>query len=116
MDNKARVLDLIEGITTGKLLEKFEHYYAEGVVMSENGDPAQTRVGKDANRQYETYFVENSEWFGVKVGPVLADGDTTAYEMWMDFAIGGQRMTRTQWAVQQWRDGQIVRETFFYAA
>ena len=114
MDNKARVLDLIEGITTGRLLEKFEQYYGEDVVMSENGDPEQTRVGKAVNRDYETYFATNAEFHGVEVGPVLGDGDHTAYEMTMDFSLGGQRINRTQWAVQQWRDGQIVRETFFY--
>ncbi|TVQ94209.1 MAG: hypothetical protein EA397_02585 [Deltaproteobacteria bacterium] len=116
MSNKERVLDLIDGITSGKLLEKFEQYYAENVVMSENKDPEQTREGKVANREYETWFVNNSTWHGVEVGPVLADGDHTAYEMTMDATVGGQRIQRTQWAVQQWKDGQIVRETFYYNA
>jgi hypothetical protein len=116
MDNKARVLDLIHGITTGALLEKFEAYYADDVVMSENGDPEQTRSGKAFNREYETYFVINAEFHGVEVGPVLADGDHTAYQMSMDFTINGQRVQRTQWAVQEWRNGQIARETFYYKA
>lgn len=116
MNNKARLLDLIEGLTTGRLLEKFELYYGDDVVMSENGDEAQTRVGKATNREYETYFANNAEWHGVKVGPVLGDGDHTAYEMWLDFSMGGQRITRTQWAVQEWKDGKIAKETFFYKA
>ncbi len=114
MDNKARLLDLIEGITTGRLLEAFDQHYADDVVMSENGEEDPNRVGKAKNRAYEEYFVANSEWFGARIGPVLGDGDHTAYEMWMDLAFQGHRMQRTQWAVQTWRDGQIVREVFYY--
>ena len=113
--NRANVLDLIEHLTTGRLLAGFEKYYSETCVMSENGNPDATRHGKAVNREYETYFANNSEWHGVKLGPVLADGSHTAYEMWMDFTIGGNRVTRTQLAVQEWDEaGQIVKETFFY--
>ena len=114
--HRASLLNLIEGLTTGRLLEVFEKHYADDVVMSENGLDEQTRKGKDVNREYETYFANNAEWHGVKLGPVVADGHHTAYEMWMDFTINGQRVTRTQWAVQTWNDaGQIARETFYYA-
>jgi len=113
--NRKNIHAVIEGITTGKLLEGFETYYCETCVLSENNDPEQTRHGKDANRQYEEYFVNNATFHGVEVGPVIADGDTTAYEMTMDFSMGGNRMKRTQWAVQTWNDaGQITREVFHY--
>ena len=112
--NRANLAALIEGITTGRLMEVFETYYADDVVMSENGTEDPARVGKDANRGYEQYFVDNSEWFGVKVGPVIADGDHTGYRMWMDLAFQGQRMQRDQWAHQEWKDGKIVKETFYY--
>ena len=116
LGDRASLLNLIEGLTTGRLLEVFEKHYADDVVMSENGLDEQTRKGKDVNREYETYFANNAEWHGVKLGPVVADGHHTAYEMWMDFTINGQRVTRTQWAVQTWNDaGQIARETFYYA-
>lgn len=115
--NRTAVLDLIEHLTTGRLLDGFEKHYCETCVLSENGDPEQTRHGKEANRAYETYFAENAEWHGVELGPVLADGDHTAYRMDMDFTIDGQRVQRRQWAVQRWNDaGQIVEETFHYAA
>ena len=115
--NRKSIQDIIEHVTTGRVLEAFEKYYDETVVMSENGDPEQTRTGKEANRGYETYFVENAVWHGVKVGPVLADGDVTSYEMWMDFTIDGQRVTRTQWAVQHWTDkGLVAKEAFFYGS
>lgn len=114
--NRANINDLIQQIQNGQLMASFEKYYADDVVMSENGAEDTSRVGKAANRGYEQYFVDHSEWFGVRVDAVLADGDTTAYQMWMDFAMDGQRLQRTQFAVQQWKDGQIVKETFHYGA
>lgn len=114
--NRANLNDLLQKIQTGQLMAGFEQYYSDDVVMSENGAEDPSRVGKEANRGYEQYFVDHSEWFGVRVDAVLADGDTTAYQMWMDFAMDGQRMQRSQFAVQEWQDGKIVKETFHYAA
>ena len=115
--NRTNVLDLIEGITTGQLMAKFDEHYCETCVMSENGVDDPNRHGKAANRQYEQYFVDNAEFHGVKVGNVLADGNTTAYEMSMDFTFGGQRIQRNQLAVQTWNDaGKITREVFYYGS
>lgn len=114
--NKTALLDLLDGIATGRLLEVFDRYYADDVVMSENGAEDPERVGKAKNRAYEEVFATNATWFGARLGDVVADGDTTGYRMWMDFEIFGNRITRDQWALQQWKDGQIVRETFFYKA
>ena len=113
-DNKAKLQDMIDGIQSGKLMEKFEQYYADDVFMSENGRDEPNRHGKEANRQYEQYFVDNAEFHDVKVGPVIGDGNITGYEMWMDITFGGQRMQRLQWATQEWKDGKIVKEVFFY--
>lgn len=113
-DNRAKLQDLIQGLLTGRLMEVFEAYYGDDVVMSENADPAETRTGKEANRGYEAYFAANAEWHDARVGPVIVDGDHSAYEMYMDFTFHGQRIRRTQVAVQEWRDGKIVKETFYY--
>lgn len=114
MDNRERLNDLINGLLTGRLMEVFETYYADDVVMNENADPAGDRVGKDANRQYEAYFAANAQWHDARVGAVIVDGDHSAYEMYMDLTFMGTRMQRTQVAVQTWRDGKIVREVFYY--
>ena len=114
--NKANLLDLLDAMGKGQLMAAFDKYYAEDVVMSENGEADPTRVGKAANRAYEQAFVDNAKWNGAKVGPILADGDHTAYEMWMDFHYGEYHIVRTQLALQTWKDGQIVKETFYYKA
>lgn len=100
----------------GRVLEGFELYYHPDVVMSENGDVDPNRQNKEANRQYETYFANNAQWHDMKVGNVIVDqaNNTSAYEMFMDFTFQGQRIARTQAAVQEWKDGQIIKETFYY--
>jgi hypothetical protein len=112
--NRAALLDMIEHIMTGRLLDGFAKHYHDDVVMSENNDPAQTTVGKEANTARETWFVTNATWHGVKLGPVMVDGDHSAYEMFMDYSVGDTRITTTQIARQEWKDGQIIREVFYY--
>ncbi len=56
MTNLERVKDLhINYVGTGKLMEGFELYYADNVVMSELGE--EPRIGKDFNREYERNFL-----------------------------------------------------------
>lgn len=113
-DNRANLQGVIDGILNGRLLEAFDRYYHDDVVMSENGEEDPKRIGKAANRGYEEYFVNNATFHGARVGTVIVDGDNSAYEMWMDIEMGGQRFQRTQFAVQQWKDGRIIKETFYY--
>jgi hypothetical protein len=46
---------VIDGIQKGDILGTFGHFYADDVVMSENG--VDERVGKAACRSYEEAFV-----------------------------------------------------------
>ena len=54
MSIQQQVQAVIDGILAGKLLETFDTYYADNVVMSENRKDE--RVGKTANREYEQKF------------------------------------------------------------
>jgi hypothetical protein len=114
--NRKNLMELLDGLSTGRLMEVFDKFYADDVVMMENAVPDEGRVGKEKNRAYEQYFADNAQWHGAKLGPVLVDGDHSAYEMWMDLTFMGQRMQRTQVAVQSWSNGKIVKEVFFYKA
>ena len=55
MSIKQHVQAVIDGILKGKVLETFDTYYADDVVMSENRKDE--RVGKGANREYELKFL-----------------------------------------------------------
>jgi ketosteroid isomerase-like protein len=114
--NRKNLMELLDGLANGRLMQVFDKFYADDVVMMENAEPDPKRIGKEANRAYEQFFADNAQWHGAKLGPVLADGDNTAYEMWMDLTFMGQRMQRTQVALQTWKDGKIVKEVFYYKA
>jgi hypothetical protein len=51
MTIRENVQAVIDGILEGKVLETFDAYYGEDVVMSENR--ADERVGEQASRAYE---------------------------------------------------------------
>lgn len=106
--------ELNQMILEGKILEAFDKFYADDVVMQDNDYPQ--RVGKPTNRQYEEDFVNGLTAFrGAKVlNTIISDG-IAVVEWWMDFTHKdyGDR-NYTQVAVQRWKNGQIVEEKFYY--
>ncbi len=104
---------VIDRILKGEILEAFDLYYDDDVVMSENG--VGEREGKKANRAYEQAFVEGVTFHGARVGAVLVDGDQAAVEWTFDLTpSGGERTLQRQVALQTWRNGKVVRETFYH--
>jgi len=101
-------------VVEGKLLDAFEMYYDDEVVMQENAMPP--TVGKDANRQRELAFLNDvTEFRGAQ--PIdVATADDVSYVTWhydythKDWGIRNY----TQVSVQHWKDGKIIKEQFFY--
>jgi ketosteroid isomerase-like protein len=101
-------------VLSGKAMEAFEEFYAEDVVMQENGDPE--RKGKAVNRKYEQDFFATVEaWHG---GAVLASahhGDVSFSEWTMDITLKGVgRVSMAQVAVRRWKNGKITHERFYH--
>ncbi len=113
MSTRENVQAVIDGILKGDILGTFDRFYADDVVMSENG--VDERVGKATNRAYEEAFVNGVEFHGAEVGAVIVDGDRAAVEWKFDLTPkGGERVVQKQVAVQTWKDGQVVREDFYH--
>lgn len=113
---KDHVNDLNQMILEGKIIDAFEKYYAEDVVMQDNETPQ--REGKEACRQFEHDFVNKlTEFRGAEVKNVLVaeDAGVAAVEWHFDYthADWGERKY-DQVAVQRWKDGKIVSEKFVY--
>lgn len=105
---------LNDQILAGQILEAFETFYADDVVMQENKkDP---RHGKDENREYEKQFVGSvKEFHGAGVTASAVSGDVSFTEWWMDITFqDGNRARLEQVAVRTWRDGKVARERFYY--
>ena|SRR5687767_3578341 len=111
---KKNVDELNQMILNGKILDAFEKFYDDDVVMQDNNYPA--RTGKAENRKYEEAFVNGlTEFRGAKVLNTVISDDIAATEWWMDFTHKdfGPRNYK-QLAVQRWKDGKIVEEKFYY--
>src|SRR6187397_1741292 len=88
--------ELNQMILKGQILEAFERFYGDDVVMQENG--LEPTVGKAANRTREEQFVDSvAELHEIKVGPTSA-GDETSFSLWLIDATykGGPRVRQEQ--------------------
>lgn len=116
MDNLLeKITDLNNLVLQGKIMDAFEKYYHQDVVMQEN--ETAPRVGKAANRQAELDFLSKVTQFrGGRPLKVTAGPSATMVEWHYDYthAEWGERNYR-QVSVQEWKDGQIIREKFYYA-
>ena len=115
MTNLERATDLYQLVGQGKLMDAFEKYYAENVVMEE---PRGTRQGKEACRVSEQQFLESvQEFHGMEIKAFAEDANAgkVLIEVAMDMTFkGGPRMTMEQVSAQTWENGQIVHERFYY--
>ncbi len=109
-----RVHELVGYVRRGRILEAIEEFYGDDVEMQENTAPP--TVGKEANRERERAFVASvAEVHESRAEAIVADGSRTAIHWVFDFTdTEGRRLRFDQVALQTWRDGQVVRERFFY--
>lgn len=101
----------------GKTMEAFEELYHDNVVVQEM-PTGEKREGKDAQRKaIQQWYADVKEAHGGGVDSITSneqDGITTV-ESWMDITMqNGHRMKMSEVAVQQWKDGQIINEKFYY--
>ena len=113
-DIRERVDELNQMIQEGKILQAFDKFYADDIVMEEDGD---ARVGFEANREYEENFVSSIEEFRaaeVKSVAVDEENNVSFVEWHLDFTLEGVGdVEQNQVAVQRWSDGQIHNEKFY---
>ena len=103
-------------ILQGQALEAFDQYYHEDVVMQENDNPQ--IVGKAANRRREEeFFGAITEFRGAKPLHVAIGENTTMVEWHFDYTHKDWGIRNyTQVALQEWKDGKIIKEKFFYGS
>jgi ketosteroid isomerase-like protein len=106
--------ELNAAILAGDIMNAFEKYYANDVVMQEND--AEPFVGKEVNRKREEEFVNSVEQFhGAKLVGAAVNGDR-AYSEW-EYEVtfkGGGRVKLEQVASRRWKNGQVTHERFYY--
>jgi hypothetical protein len=114
-DIDARDQELNDMILQGKILEAFDEFYADDIVMEEDGEE---RVGKEDNREYEEQFVGALEAFHdaeIRARAVDEENQVTLSEWFNDMTLEGVgRVQQEQVSVRTWNeDGQITNEKFY---
>ena len=104
-------------IKEGKILEAFEKYYDESVVIQVNGNPSIT--GKEQNRKREMIFLQEIEKLNSAViNSVTFGGDEDNVAM-TEWAINienkdGKKTTIYRVNVQHWKDDKIINEKLYF--
>jgi len=114
MNIEENVKNLNQLVLEGKMMDAFEKYYADDVVMQEiNMEPT---VGKDANREREIKWLEGiTDFRGAEVKNIAIGNNVSMVEWFMDYShkeYGDVKMSQV--AVQTWEDGKIVKELFYH--
>jgi hypothetical protein len=102
-------------VLTGKMMDAFERFYHDDVVMQENH--LTPTISKNANRQRELEFLDNvTEFRGAEVKG-MGIGDSISFVIWKyDFTHKDWGVRDyTQVSIQEWKEGKIIKETFVYA-
>lgn len=102
-------------ILQGQVLQAFEKFYAEDVIMQENEN--QPTVGKAACRLNEEAFVNGiTEFRNAQIKSLIVSDNITVTEWQFDFTHKDWGVRNyTQVAVQRWNEqGKIINEKFYY--
>ncbi|MDQ3282798.1 MAG: nuclear transport factor 2 family protein [Acidobacteriota bacterium] len=114
MSLKFSVQQLNEMVANKQILEAFEQFYSDDITMVESG--GEPMAGKEANRERERAFVGGlTKWDAQLLSSAVDEATGTALNEWVltyDHS-GWGAATMRQVAVQRWRDGRIVHESFY---
>lgn len=116
MSTRDKVNDLVEMCQQGQSNEAFEKHYADDCLKIEaTGDRVE---GKEACRAHHKQWEDAvSEVHSAEVPLVMVDGDTAVINWKMDVSFkDGSRFQMDEIAVQQWENGKMKKEQFYYDA
>jgi hypothetical protein len=104
-------------IQEGKILEAFEKYYSEEVVIQVNGN--HPIIGKEQNRKREMIFLQEIEKLNsAEIKSVTFGGIDDNVSM-TEWAINienkeGENKTIYRVNVQHWKDNKIINEKLYF--
>ena len=113
MSTRDHVTRLVRYVEANRILDAIDELYDEHVSMQDNHNPPV--VGQAANRERERQFFGGITLHQHRALSIAVDGDQAVIHWLLEFTGGdGKRYRLDQLAHQEWKDGRIVRERFFY--
>ena len=113
MPTRDQVTRLVRDVEANRILDAIDEFYDENVSMQDNLNPPV--VGKAANRERERAFFAGITVHQNRALSTAIDGDQVVIHWLFEFTGGdGKRYRMDQLAQQEWKDGRVVRERFYY--
>ncbi len=109
-----KITDLNDLVLQGKALEAFDKYYDENIIMQENEN--EPTIGKRNNRKREEDFFNNIIDFKAANPRKVTIGENVTMVEWHYHYEHKEWGTRnySQISVQEWVNGKIIKEKFYY--
>lgn len=114
-DLKNKVNDLNSLIKKGEIMEAFEKYYGEDVVIQENGNSPLT--GKGENRKRGIVLLNDiDEFFGAEIISSAFENGLSMTEWAIDIKSKSTNMRKIIYRVnvQHWKDDKIINEKLYF--
>ena len=113
MSIKPQVLDLIQLVENGRMLDAFTAYYGENIAMQENVSPP--TVGFAANYAREAAFYGSLLAKKFTLVSAMTEGNTAILNWVFDYTTSdGKTYRMDEIAIQTWEKGKIVHERYVY--
>ena len=113
MPSKDQVTRLVRLVEANRILDAIDEFYDDDVSMQDNLEPPV--VGKAANRERERAFFGSITVHRHDALSVAIDGEQVVIHWLLEFTGGdGKRYRLDQLSHQEWANGRIVRERFYY--
>lgn len=107
--------ELNQLLQLGKAMEGFEKFYAQNVVMQEN--ESEPRLGKDLNREACGAFVDTHPDLKLEVLNTGYGQHISFQEVLFSYIDKKRQVIQySEVAVRHWKNGQVIKEKFYYAS
>ena len=112
MPERHLVSTFVSLVESGQFIEALQRFYHPAAVVWENRQ--KSRVGLDALIQNEHLVLNTFTSVTGQAATVLIDGENVIINWRFEFSNDSAQVSLDEVAVQQWHDGKIVHERFYY--
>ncbi|MFC4762920.1 nuclear transport factor 2 family protein [Dyella koreensis] len=112
MPERHVVSTFISLVESGQFIDALQRFYHPDAIVWEN--LWQSRIGLDALIENERLVLNRFTTVTAHAAQVVVDGDRVVINWRFEFSSDNAHTTLDEVAVQQWVDGKIVYERFYY--
>lgn len=112
MPNRDAVATFVSLVESGQFIEAIRQFYHPAAIVWENHE--KSRTGMDALIENEALVLRAFTTVHGRALHVMVDGDNVAINWRFEFSNNDTRLSLDEIAYQQWSDGKITYERFYY--